>query len=740
MGCKWSLSLSRETMTDSMTHRFRWVFCQLEVLRRTLPAHIRHTLDDVPKTLDETYERALLELDEDMRQDAQRLFQCLSVSIRPLRVEELADILAIRFDEGELPRFNPDWRLGDAEEAVLTVCSNLVTVVDVHGSQVVQFSHFSVKEFLTSDRLATSRGDLSGYYIVPHSAHTILAQASLSVLLQLDDRIDKDSIQKFPLSEYAAEHWVDHGQFENASSSIQVAMEQLFNPEKPYFSSWIWIYDIDDPWRGSMPTIHPERPQAVPLYYAVLCGFRGLIEHLIVTYPSDIDTRGGFHINPLSASVIKRDVDTALSLLRRGADVNAHGRSGESPLHQASQRGQAEIVQILLEHNADTNIQDLKGYTPLHLTSQIGHVKIAELLIQKGADVCLPKHDEWTPLHSASHSGHVKMAELLIQKGADGHSPMNDGINSLHVASHSGHIKIAELLIQKGADVCSPMDDGWTPLHSASHSGHIKIAELLIKKGADVCSPMNDDTTPLHLASQKGHSKMEELLIQCGAHVGSHDGKHQTLLALKGKLDIQTPFNVASASDHVVASFLSQSMTPPLTPPVGVPSITSSINQLNQHQNAIQRQVQLPDLAPHEDVESSQASLFTASKNGQIDIVHLLLECGHDVDERDSIRQTALAVASKHGKLKVVELLIKQGANVNSRDIDGQTPLHSAIEGGTFDVVQLLLDHHADLNALERNRSTPLDFASFYGHFEIAVLLLKRGADSSVRNACGRTP
>jgi hypothetical protein len=121
----------------------------------------------MPKTLDETYEHALLAIDGEMRQYAQRLFQCVAVSIRPLRVEELADILAVRFDEGELPKFNPDWRLGDdAQEAVLSVCSNLISVVDAKGSQIVQFSHFSVKEFLTSNRLATAIEDLSGYHIV----------------------------------------------------------------------------------------------------------------------------------------------------------------------------------------------------------------------------------------------------------------------------------------------------------------------------------------------------------------------------------------------------------------------------------------------------------------------------------------------------------------------------------------------------------------------------------------------
>ena len=181
----------------------------------------------MPKTLDETYKHALLAIDEETRQYAQRLFQCLVVSRRPLRIEELAEILAVRFDVGALPKFNPDWRLGDAEQAVLSVCSNLVSVVDVDGCQIVQFSHFSVKEFLTSDRLATASEDLAGYHIVPHSAHAILAQASLSVLLQLDDHINKASIKNFPFSGYAAQHWVDHARFENVSSTstVQVAME-----------------------------------------------------------------------------------------------------------------------------------------------------------------------------------------------------------------------------------------------------------------------------------------------------------------------------------------------------------------------------------------------------------------------------------------------------------------------------------------------------------------------------------
>jgi hypothetical protein len=203
------------------------------------------------------------------------------VSIRPLRVEELAEILAVRFDKASPPTFNTAWRPESAEEAVMSACSSLIAVVDKEGSQIVQFSHFSVKEYLTSERLATAEGRLSYYHILPEPAHTIIAHAGLSVLLQLDDKIDKDTIGHFPLASYAAQHWVNHAQFGNVSSHIQEVMKSLFYSEKLHFAAWIWLYDIDRYWMEPMSEKHPTRPKAVPLYYASLCGFRGLVEHLI---------------------------------------------------------------------------------------------------------------------------------------------------------------------------------------------------------------------------------------------------------------------------------------------------------------------------------------------------------------------------------------------------------------------------------------------------------------------------
>jgi len=52
-------------------------------------------LEDLPSTLDETYERVLREINEASREHALCLLQCLAVAHRPLRVEELAEALRL---------------------------------------------------------------------------------------------------------------------------------------------------------------------------------------------------------------------------------------------------------------------------------------------------------------------------------------------------------------------------------------------------------------------------------------------------------------------------------------------------------------------------------------------------------------------------------------------------------------------------------------------------------------------
>jgi len=285
-------------------NRFRWAFCQLEALRHCLPPSVRRTLDELPESLDETYERILREIKKPNRDHTRRLLQCLVVAIRPLGVEELAEVLAVDFgDSGGIPKLKLDWRWEDEEQALLTSCSSLIAIVDTGGSRVVQFSHFSVKEYLTSTRLATSSGDFSGYHVDLEPAHTILAQACTGVLLQADDRAEQNDVEKSsPLAEYAAEHWVTHAQFQSASPLLRKAMGYLFDADKPYFTAWLQLHDIDN-YSGTLSSSFNHyavrsTSGGTPLYYAALCGFQDVVEHLVIKYPQHVHTRGGYFMTP----------------------------------------------------------------------------------------------------------------------------------------------------------------------------------------------------------------------------------------------------------------------------------------------------------------------------------------------------------------------------------------------------------------------------------------------------------
>src|ERR1700733_9215071 len=275
-----------------MWNRFRWVFCQLEILRHCFPPSVRRILEELPESLDETYERILREIRKPNQGHAHRLLQCLVAATRPLQVKELAEVLAFDFNSEGIPKLNLGWRWEDQEEAVMSACSSLVMIVKDGDSRIVQFSHFSVKEFLTADRLAEPVRVVSSYHIRPEAAHTILLRACLGVLLRLDDGMDRDSVKSFPLTRYAAQYWVSHARIENVSSRIKDGMECLFDADKPHFATWLWIYNED--LRGrSMSTMRPEKPEAVPLYYAARLGFRDLAERLIAELPEHVNAKGG---------------------------------------------------------------------------------------------------------------------------------------------------------------------------------------------------------------------------------------------------------------------------------------------------------------------------------------------------------------------------------------------------------------------------------------------------------------
>ena len=384
------------------------------------------------------------------------MLQCLVAAVRPLRVEELAEILAFDFNAEGIPKLDLAWRWEDQEEAVMSTCSSLVIIVkgDSEDSRIVQFAHFSVKEYLVSSRLAESSRDVSQYHILPEPAHTILAKACLGVLLQLDDDVDRDKIKNFPLAFYAAEHWVRHARVENVSSQIMDGMKRLFDTDRPHFAAWLWVYNEDQPgYRRSMHTTFPKKPNAVPLYYAALFGLRDFAAHLLAERPEDVHAEGGLEKTPLHASVVGGHFDVSSLLLEHSRNPDIRDRELQTPLHgimmpNKGRRGDLEFGRRLLDCGADVNAQDENNWTPLYLAAWNGRVDFSEMLLDHGAAVnALTDYNGKTPLYKASEKGHVDVVRLLLEHGADPNISDRRGKTPSDVASRpeivqllSGHM------------------------------------------------------------------------------------------------------------------------------------------------------------------------------------------------------------------------------------------------------------------------------------------------------------
>ncbi|KAF8490817.1 hypothetical protein F5888DRAFT_1637925 [Russula emetica] len=276
-----------DVLSEQANGKFRWVYCQLDNLRRCIPSSIREILNELPANLDDTYERILHGIPKQLRRHAHRLFQCMVVASRPLRVEELAEIITIDFGlAGAISFVMNGWRPANPEVAVLSACSTLISIItDGKGSNLVQFSHVSVKEFLTSNRIQSMNvGKISQFHIALEPAHTLLACLCMTVLLQLNGNVDKTRLARSPLTFYAAQHWVNHANFGNVASQIQDAMELLFNPKNPHFRAWIWLRRSANKQSMANMDERPPPPKLTPLFYAAFFGFGDLARRLIVTH------------------------------------------------------------------------------------------------------------------------------------------------------------------------------------------------------------------------------------------------------------------------------------------------------------------------------------------------------------------------------------------------------------------------------------------------------------------------
>jgi len=146
-------------------------------------------------------------------------------------------------------------------------------------------------------------------------------------------------------------------------------------------------------------------------------------------------------------------------------------------------------------------------------------------------------------------------------------------------------------------------------------------------------------------------------------------------------------------------------------------------------------------VSPNTKYNAGWTPLITASVNGYISIVEMLLKAGANIDLANEDGLTPLNIASQSkNNLTVVEALLKAGANMDIANKDGETPIYIASMRDNLPVFELLLKAGANVDIANKDGETPINKASQYGNLTIVEALLKAGANMDIANKYGETP
>ena len=117
----------------------------------------------------------------------------------------------------------------------------------------------------------------------------------------------------------------------------------------------------------------------------------------------------------------KTHAGIAAALVKAGAEVNAKGSYGVTPLLYAVISGSTETVRTLLQSGADVKARDVDGRTVLieALTTENDlPLEVIEEIIKAGADVNVRVYGGLTPLMIAA-GGNSRVLKALIEAGAE---------------------------------------------------------------------------------------------------------------------------------------------------------------------------------------------------------------------------------------------------------------------------------------------------------------------------------
>ncbi|PXF43268.1 hypothetical protein BWQ96_06995 [Gracilariopsis chorda] len=127
------------------------------------------------------------------------------------------------------------------------------------------------------------------------------------------------------------------------------------------------------------------KPQWSSLHYAAIAKPTPPTLRKLVKAGAELEARGSSGSTPLHLAAWNGSVDAARELVSCGANVEARSNSGRTPLMFAARQGSTEMIGTLVELGADVNSTDERGRSALHFAAQSGHGESIRKLVKHGA-------------------------------------------------------------------------------------------------------------------------------------------------------------------------------------------------------------------------------------------------------------------------------------------------------------------------------------------------------------------
>lgn len=654
----------------------------------------------------------LRNIDIDFQAQVIGLLKWLAFSNEALRVEQLAEIFILRperpvaFDVAER-LFRPDDCLKYLSDLVITYNTVPVVKWDGRNKVFVRLAHFSVEEYLISDRIV--RGPTDVFRFTEYDAHLYIAHSCLAYHLQRT-AMTKRNDHAFELRYYAVFNWTLHLQMVPrerwpaevvclAARALAVRSESL----RDILATRNGLRGANNREYLLRPHCYTARRGLVELTRILLSGGPGTNRYLT---QADLDAA-------LLQAVYSGSIAVVNLLLDNGAHVNAGSDRLGYPLWVAASMENENVIELLLKNGADVNLQHSTLGSALQAAASSCHLHILRLLVRRGADVNLAPNKAGCALTSAIVDHNLddknistECLRFLLDNGANINSQGGIDGPALHkAAARLGRIDRARgwfyLLLERGADVNAQGGEYGYPLQAACtnfHTDSMEEVKLLLERGANV-----------NAQGGKYGNALQAACVACSVLSGIHGSTVEFLLKKGANVNMQggelgTPLQAACVNCHMGLSLVEFLLEQ-----------GAGVNiQGGDFGNAL------------------QAACYAGSLEG----AKLLLEHGANINAQGGEYGSALQAACRRGHLEMVQFLLDQGADVNAPGGEFGGALHaaaSALHDDTINLVELLLSKGADINKLGGCYGTALQYACLNNNVKCMRLLIERGADVHVQ-------